>query len=102
MGQFEYSVGLSPVKPEDIERVAKEYMEQKERDKMIKHEHGMLVLSSALSKADQEAINAFIHESLLKERKRILDELMTYLSAGSVSLALFKLKQIVNQTKEVI
>jgi hypothetical protein len=31
MGQFEYSVGLSPVKPEDIEQLAKDYMEQKQK-----------------------------------------------------------------------
>lgn len=30
MGQFEYTVPLSPVKPEDIERVAKEYRERKD------------------------------------------------------------------------
>jgi hypothetical protein len=33
VGQFEYSVPLSPVKPEDIERVAKEYMAKKELEK---------------------------------------------------------------------
>lgn len=32
MGQFEYSVPLSPVKPEDIERVAKEYLENKQKE----------------------------------------------------------------------
>lgn len=32
MGQFEYSVNLSPVKPEDIERVAREYLEKKAQE----------------------------------------------------------------------
>jgi hypothetical protein len=34
MGQFEYSVDLSPVRPEDIDRVAKEYKEKQERDRV--------------------------------------------------------------------
>lgn len=29
MGQFEYTVGLSPVKPEDIEQLAKDYLAKK-------------------------------------------------------------------------
>lgn len=33
MGQFEYSVPLSPVKPQDIERVAKEYLAKKELER---------------------------------------------------------------------
>ena len=32
MGQFEYTVGLSSVKPEDIPRIAKEYLEKKEKE----------------------------------------------------------------------
>jgi len=32
MSQFEYSVGLSPVKPEDVERVAREFKEAKQRE----------------------------------------------------------------------
>jgi hypothetical protein len=32
MGQFEYSVGIASIKPEDIPRVAKEYLENKERE----------------------------------------------------------------------
>ncbi len=32
MGQFEYQVPLSPVKPEDIERVAKEYLAKKQQE----------------------------------------------------------------------
>ena len=32
MGQFEYSVGISSVKPEDIPRVAKEYLEDKKKE----------------------------------------------------------------------
>lgn len=31
MGQFEYAVPLSTVKPEDIERVAKEFLEKKNK-----------------------------------------------------------------------
>jgi hypothetical protein len=29
LGQFEYTVPLSPVKPEDIQRVAREFLEKK-------------------------------------------------------------------------
>ena len=34
MGQFEYTVPLSPVKPEDIERVAKEFLAKKNETKV--------------------------------------------------------------------
>lgn len=97
MGQFEYSVDLSPVRPEDIEQLAKDYLAKKERDNMIKHEFGMLVLDATMSKDDQEAVNSFVHEQILKERKRILEELDD-LSKGyaSLQIAKFKLKQIIN------
>ena len=32
MSQFEYTVPLSPVRPEDIEQLAKDYMEKKKRE----------------------------------------------------------------------
>jgi|LauGreDrversion4_2_1035121.scaffolds.fasta_scaffold458131_4 hypothetical protein len=32
MSQFEYTVPLSSVKPEDIEQLAKDYMEKKKRE----------------------------------------------------------------------
>jgi hypothetical protein len=32
MGQFEYTVPLSPVKPHEIEQLAKDYMEKKKRE----------------------------------------------------------------------
>jgi hypothetical protein len=32
LGQFEYSVPLSPVKPADIEQIAKEYLENKQKE----------------------------------------------------------------------
>jgi hypothetical protein len=32
VGQFEYTVPLSPVKPDEIEQLAKDYLEQKERE----------------------------------------------------------------------
>jgi hypothetical protein len=34
MGQFEYTVPLSPVKPEDIERVAKEFLAKKKENEI--------------------------------------------------------------------
>jgi hypothetical protein len=48
MGQFEYTVPLSPVKPEDIERVAKEYLaKKKENDQNeIKVDNERRILSS--------------------------------------------------------
>jgi chaperonin GroES len=36
MGQFEYSVDLSRVMPEDVERVAREYKEKKARESAMK------------------------------------------------------------------
>lgn len=95
MGQFEYSVDLSPVKPEDIERIAKEYIEEQERNKMIKHEYGMLVLDPALSREDQEAINSFIHEQIKKERQRILSDMESASEDPSyVRITKIKLREI--------
>jgi hypothetical protein len=39
---------------------------------MIKYEHDMLVLSPALSKYDQIAINDFVEATLEKQRSQIL------------------------------
>jgi hypothetical protein len=38
MSQFEYSVDLSPVKPEDIERVAREYKAAKLKEEESKQQ----------------------------------------------------------------
>jgi hypothetical protein len=101
MSQFEYSVALSPVKPADIERVAREYKEKKKRDKMIRHEFGNLVLDMTVSREDHEAINSFVHEQILKERIRIVEELDTYSnSSANLSIAKFKLHEIINNTTE--
>lgn len=100
MGQFEYSVPLSSVKPEDIPRVVREYREKQERDKMIRHEFGNLVLDMTISKEDHEAINSFVHEQILKERKRILEDLDKRSGAGHLSIAKFKLHEIVNNIVE--
>ena len=67
---------------------------------MITYEHGMLVLNAPMTKADQDAVNSFVHEQILADRKRILDELSAYSNGGELSLAIFKLKEIVTQNKE--
>jgi hypothetical protein len=101
MSQFEYSVALSPVKPADIERIAREYKEKKKRDNMIRHEFGNLVLDMTVSKEDHEAINSFIHEQILKDRIRILKELDAYSNGfDTLSISKFKLHQIVDNTTE--
>lgn len=101
MGQFEYSVPLSSVKPEDIERVAREYKEKQERDKMIRHEFGNLVLDMTTSREDHEAINSFVNEQILKDRKRIIDELDEQSNGyDNLSIAKFKLYEIVNNIVE--
>jgi hypothetical protein len=101
MSQFEYSVALSSVKPADIERIAREYKEKKKRDEMIRHEFGNLVLDMTVSKEDHEAINSFVHEQILKDRTRILEELNNYSSGyDNLSIAKFKLHQIINNTTE--
>lgn len=70
---------------------------------MIKHEFETLVLSSVHSKEDQDAVDAFLHEQILKERKRIYEELDEYSAGyGSVQIAKFKLKQIINNTDREI
>jgi hypothetical protein len=45
VGQFEYAVPLSPVKPEDMERLAKEYLENKKQNE-LKGENERLIPSS--------------------------------------------------------
>lgn len=100
MGQFEYSVPLSPVKPADIERIAREYREKKKRDNMIRHEFGNLVLDMTVSREDHDAINSFVHEQILKERKRILEDMDKISGAGHLSLAKFKVHEIVNNIVE--
>lgn len=102
MGQFEYSVALSPVKPHEIEQLAKDYLVKKrETQNMIKHEFDTLVLDSTHSKSDQDAINAFIHEQILLDRKRIVDELARFASNGMLTIPIFQLKQIVAEYKDV-
>lgn len=39
MGQFEYSVPLSSVKPADIERVAKEYLDNKQSNNRVEEDN---------------------------------------------------------------
>lgn len=68
---------------------------------MVKYEFDTLVLDQTFTKQDQDAVNAFLHESLLKDRKRILEELERNASNGTLSMAVFKLKQIVMNTKEI-
>lgn len=66
---------------------------------MIRYEHDMLVLDASLSKDDQAAINQFVHEQILKERKRIIDDLEGYTNGYStLQIAKFKMKQIINNT----
>lgn len=43
MGQFEYTVGLSPVMPADIERIANEYLTKREIMKLIPLEDKVVV-----------------------------------------------------------
>lgn len=69
---------------------------------MIKHEFNTLVLGSTHSKEDQDAINAFVQEQILLDRKRIYDELDNYTSGyGTLQIAKFKLKQIINDSDKI-
>lgn len=43
VGQFEYAVGLSPIGPVDIERIAKEYLEKREKMKLIPLEDKVVI-----------------------------------------------------------
>jgi hypothetical protein len=67
---------------------------------MITHEHGMLVLDAPMTRADQDAVNSFVHEQILADRKRILDELSEHFNGGTLSIAVFKVKEIITQNKE--
>lgn len=100
VGQFEYSVDLSPVMPSDIDRIAKEYKQRKTRDDMIKHEFGMLLLDASTTREDSEAINSFINEQIAKDRQRIIDSLEGLVNnAGYINLAKFEIINIVNDQR---
>lgn len=103
MGQFEYTVGLSPVRPEDIDQLAKDYLAQK-RDgtNMIKYEYGMLVLDNSHTKQDQQAIDTFVDAQIRAERDRIHDELMAADKHAIVQIAKFRITQIVYNNKDVV
>lgn len=96
MGQFEYTVGLArPLSVEDAKILAAEFLKNKQKEEMVKHEHATLVLDSSHSKEDQEAINNFIDETIARERSRIYDELTAYSPYDTVQIAKFKLKEII-------
>ncbi len=61
---------------------------------MIKYEHGMLVLSSAFTKQDQQDINNFVEDKIKAEKLAIYNELAREASGGHLTIALFKLKEI--------
>ena len=64
---------------------------------MVTYEHNTLVLDPANTKADQDAINSFVADSIQKERERILSDLEAEARGYStLSIALFKLRNIVN------
>lgn len=67
---------------------------------MIRHEFDTLVLGTTISKEDHVAINSFVHEQILKERRRIYQELDNYSNGyGSLQIAKFKLKQIIDNNE---
>jgi hypothetical protein len=61
---------------------------------MITYENGMLVLNSALTKQDHQAVNQFMAATIEKERLRIYEELKKRSEHGYVNIALFQLKEI--------
>ena len=67
---------------------------------MIRHEFDTLVLGTNVSKEDHVAINSFVHEQILKERKLIYQELDNYSNGyGRLQIAKFKLKQIIDNNE---
>jgi hypothetical protein len=70
---------------------------------MIKYEHKMLVLDSSHSDKDQAAVDLFITQAIDAERDRIYNDLSNYTNGyDSLSIAKFRLRQIINQTDELI
>jgi hypothetical protein len=69
---------------------------------MIKYEHKMLVLDSSHSREDQAAVDSFITQAIDAERDRIYNDLSNYTKYDSLSIAKFRLRQIINQTDELI
>lgn len=63
---------------------------------MIKYEFGTLVLDSSHSKSDQAAIDAFVSQAVDTERSRIYKRLVGYTDQDSLSIAKFKIAQIIN------
>lgn len=68
---------------------------------MVEYEHKTLVLDSSHSQKDQEAINNFINNKISEERNRIYNELTSYSKYGTLQIAKFKLKQIINNTDKL-
>jgi hypothetical protein len=62
----------------------------------------MLVLDSSHSREDQAAVDSFITQAIDAERDRIYNDLSNYTKYDSLSIAKFRLRQIINQTDELI
>lgn len=68
---------------------------------MVEYEHDTLVLDASHTKEDQEAINRFIDQKIKEERARIIKELDNYSRYGTLQIAKFKLKQIINNSDKL-
>lgn len=61
---------------------------------MIKFESDMLILDSAHTKADAQAVNDFVENIKRKEREQVFNELKDLADQGSLTVAVFKLEKL--------
>lgn len=85
MGQFEYKVGLArPLAPNDAKKLAYNFLMEKE------------MKMAELNEEQQKVVKHLISQGALMERQRILEDLEKEADNGTLQIAVFKLRKIVN------
>ena len=85
MGQFEYTVGLAqPVDRKTAKSIAYNYLMEKEMN------------MAELTEEQQKVVKHLIAQGALLERERILEDLEKEAVNGTLQIAVFKLRKIIN------
>jgi ribosomal protein S13 len=89
MGQFEYTVALArPLPSKAAKALAREFLLDKE------------IKMAELTEEQAKVVKHLIAQGALMERERILEDLEKEANNGTLTIALFKLRNIVNDTEE--
>ena len=88
MGQFEYSVKLArPLSSKNAKILAREFLVDKE------------IKMAELTEEQEKVVRHLIAQGALIERERILEDLEKEATNGTLTIAVFKLRDIVNDSK---